>query len=93
MAAPVSCNCSLNFSRQALHETRRLDRHTLPDGDVGSILNRALTLLIDDLERHRYARVVSVPIGDFDRTPESLFGDSPCDEWLPLSVGKSRIES
>ena len=30
-----------------------------PDGDVGSILNRALRLLIDHLERRRFARVAS----------------------------------
>ena len=44
-------------TREKLRRAQALARHRLPDGDVGSILDRALTLLIDDLERQRFARV------------------------------------
>jgi hypothetical protein len=40
-----------------LKRAQALARHAVPDGDIGSILDRALTLLIDDLERRRFARV------------------------------------
>ena len=40
-----------------LRRAQALARHTLPDGDVGSILDRALTLLIDHLERRKFACV------------------------------------
>jgi len=46
-------------TREKLRHAQALARHTLPDADVGSILNRALTLLIDDLERRRFARAAS----------------------------------
>jgi 5-methylcytosine-specific restriction endonuclease McrA len=42
-----------------LRRAQALARHALPGGDVGSILDRALTLLIDDLERRRFAHVAS----------------------------------
>ena len=42
-----------------LLHAQRLLRHTHPTGDVGAILDRALTLLIDHLERRRFARVAS----------------------------------
>ena len=42
-----------------LRRAQALARHALPDGDLGSVLDRALTLLIGDLERRRFARVAS----------------------------------
>ena len=43
---------------------RRSPRHArVPAGDLGSILDRALTLLIDDLERRRFARAVLTAAG------------------------------
>lgn len=60
--APERYKLQVTLTRETHEKLRRaqaLARHTLPDGDVGSILNRALTLLIDDLERRRYARVAS----------------------------------
>ena len=42
-----------------LRLAQALSRHTLPTGDVASILDRALTLLIDHLERRTFARVLS----------------------------------
>ena len=58
--------------RETLEKLRRaqsLSRHTLAAGDVGSILDRALTLLIDDLERRRFARVASAQPSRRERTP------------------------
>lgn len=60
--APERYKLQVTLSREThekLLRARNLARHTLPDGDVASILDRALTLLIDDLERCRFARVAS----------------------------------
>ena len=38
-----------------LRRAQDLLRHALPSGDVASVLDRALTLLVADLERRRYA--------------------------------------
>ena len=60
--APDRYKLQVTLTRETHEKLRRaqaLARHTLPDGDVGSILDRALTLLIDDLERRRFARVAS----------------------------------
>ena len=46
-------------THEKLRRAQALARHALPRGDVGSILDRALTLLIDNLERRRFARVAS----------------------------------
>ena len=46
-------------THEKLRRAQMLARHSLPDGDVGSILDRALTLLIDHLERRRFAGVAS----------------------------------
>jgi hypothetical protein len=46
-------------THEKLLRAQALARHTLPSGDVSSILDRALTLLIDDLERRRFARAAS----------------------------------
>jgi hypothetical protein len=42
-----------------LRRAQALARHLLPNGAVGAILDRALTLLIDHLERRRFASVPS----------------------------------
>ena len=60
--APERYKLQVTLSRETHDKLRRaqaLARHALPDGDVGSILDRALTLLIDHLERRRFARVAS----------------------------------
>ena len=46
-------------THEKLRRAQALARHTLPDGDVGAIIDRALSLLIDHLERRRFARVAS----------------------------------
>ena len=69
--APERYKLHVTLTRETHEKLRRaqaLARHTVPDGDVGSILDRALTLLIDDLERRRFARVVSPP-SPRERTP------------------------
>jgi hypothetical protein len=58
--APERYRLQVTLTREAHEKLRRaqaLARHALPDGDVAAILDRALTLLIDDLERRRYANV------------------------------------
>jgi hypothetical protein len=42
-----------------LRRTRDLLRHALPTGDIAEILDRALTLLLDDLEKRRCAAVTT----------------------------------
>ena len=60
--APERYKLQVTLTRETHEKLRRaqaLARHMLPAGDVGSILDRALTLLIDHLERRRFARVAS----------------------------------
>lgn len=60
--APELYKLQVTLARETHDKLRRaqaLARHALPGGDVGAILDRALTLLIDDLERRRYARVAA----------------------------------
>lgn len=60
--APERYKLQVTLARETHEKLRRaqaLARHLVPGGDVGSILDRALTLLIDDLERQRLARVTS----------------------------------
>lgn len=60
--APERYKLQVTLTRETHEKLRRaqsLSRHTQAAGDVGSILDRALTLLIDDLERRRFARVAS----------------------------------
>ena len=46
-------------THEKLQRAQALARHTLPLGDVGAILDRALTLLIENIERRRFASVAS----------------------------------
>jgi hypothetical protein len=60
--APERYRLQVTLTREAHEKLRRaqaLLRHALPSGDIASILDRALTLLIDHLERHRFARVAT----------------------------------
>jgi hypothetical protein len=69
--APDRYKLQVTLGRETHDKLRRaqaLARHLGPGGDVGSILDRALTLLIDDLERQRFARVTS---------PRPSRGESP----------------
>jgi hypothetical protein len=44
-------------TRGKLHHAQALLRHVLPDGNTGDIIDRALTLLITDLEKRKFAKV------------------------------------
>jgi len=44
---------------EKLRRAQTLARHSVPAGDVAAILDRALTMLIDHLERRRFGRVES----------------------------------
>jgi hypothetical protein len=60
--APDSCRLHVTLSRETydkLLHAQRLLRHAHPTGDVGVILDRALTVLIEDVERRRLAAVAS----------------------------------
>ncbi|HSC29933.1 MAG TPA: HNH endonuclease signature motif containing protein [Vicinamibacterales bacterium] len=60
--APERYKLQVTLARETHEKLRRaqaLARHVLPGGDVSSILDRALSLLIDHLERRRFARVAS----------------------------------
>ena len=60
--APERYKLQVTLTRETHEKLRRaqaLALHAVPDGDLGSILDRALTLLIDHLERRRFARVAS----------------------------------
>jgi len=43
-------------TEQKLQRTRALLRHTIPDGDIDAVLNRALTLLLDQVARTKFGR-------------------------------------
>ena len=60
--APELYMLQVTLTRETHKKLRRaqaLARHTLPLGDVGTILDRALTLLIEHIERRRFASVAS----------------------------------
>jgi len=60
--APERYKLQVTLRRETHEKLRRaqaLARHAVPDGDMGSILDRALTLLIDHLERRRFAQAAS----------------------------------
>ena len=61
-----------------LRRAQALARHAVPDGDVGSILDRALTLLIDHLERRRFARAAAPRTSPSDGTASG--------RYIPASV-------
>jgi hypothetical protein len=46
-------------THEKLRRAQMLARHTIPDGEISSILDRALTLLINHLERRRFAQTAS----------------------------------
>ena len=51
-------------THEKLRAAQDLLRHTIPNGDVAAVLDRALTLLISDLERRRCAKVGNPRIKD-----------------------------
>jgi hypothetical protein len=60
--APERYKVQLTISRETLEKLRRvqaLARHAIPSGDPAAIVDRALTLLLQDLERRRFAAVTA----------------------------------
>jgi hypothetical protein len=68
-------------THEKLQRAQALARHTLPNGDVGAIIDRALSLLIDQLERRKLARVAS---------PRRSQGEGPVlGRHIPASVRRA----
>jgi hypothetical protein len=67
VVTPVAPDCyelQVMLTRETHDKLRRaqaLARHAVPDGDLGTILDRALTLLVEDLERRKFARAAPRP--------------------------------
>ena len=65
VVTPVAPDCyelQVMLTRETHDKLRRaqtLARHAVPDGDLGTILDRALTLLVEDLERRKFARAAA----------------------------------
>ena len=68
-------------THEKLRRAQSLSRHTQAAGNVGTILDRALTLLIDDLERRRFARVAS--------PQPSPRGSTPSGRHIPAAVRRA----
>jgi hypothetical protein len=70
LLAPQRYRVQLTISRETHDKLRRVQalvRHTIPTGDPAEILDRALTLLLNDLERRRCAAVASPRAADAPR--------------------------
>jgi hypothetical protein len=78
--APELYKLQVTLTRETHEKLRRaqaLARHTLPSGNVGLILDRALALLIDHLERRRFARVASPRPGTSESIPSGRYVPAP----------------
>jgi 5-methylcytosine-specific restriction endonuclease McrA len=74
--APELYRLQVTLARETHAKLRRaqaLARHALPRGNIGAILDRALTLLIDDLERRRFARVAAPRPRRGENTPSGRY--------------------
>jgi hypothetical protein len=74
--APEHFKLQVTLTRATYEKLRRaqaLARHAVPDGAVDSILDRALTLLIDHLERRRFARAASPQPGPYGVTQSGRY--------------------
>jgi hypothetical protein len=68
----ISCE-----THEKLRRVQALARHTIPSGDLAQIIDRALTLLLQDLERRRCAAVTS---------PRAARGATGGSRHIPASV-------
>ncbi len=78
--APERYKIQFTASRDVHDKLRRaqdLLRHAIPDGDVAAIFDRALTLLLEDLERRKLAAAAR------PRPPQSLTSES---RYIPAAV-------
>ena len=64
-----------------LRRAQDLLRHSLPTGDLAEVIDRALTLLVDDLERRRMATVKQVR-----RTEETSDATRSSSRYVPAAV-------
>jgi hypothetical protein len=85
--APDSCRLHVTLSRETydkLLHAQRLLRHAHPTGDVGAILDRALTVLIEDVERRKFA-VAASPRPATDKAP-------PPGRHIPAGVRRAVVK-
>ncbi len=78
--APERYRIQFTASREVHDKLRRaqdLLRHTIPDGDVAAVFDRALTLLVEELERRKLAAVAR------PRPPQSPTSHS---RYIPAAV-------
>ena len=78
--APERYRIQFAAPRQVHDKLRRaqdLLRHTIPDGDVAAVFDRALTLLVEELERRKLATAAR------PRPPQSLTSHS---RYVPAAV-------
>jgi hypothetical protein len=77
---PERYKIQFTASREMHDKLRRaqdLLRHAIPDGDVAAVFDRALSLLVEDLERRKLAAVAH------PRPPQSLTSES---RYIPAAV-------
>ena len=78
--APERYKVQVTISREAHDKLRRaqdLLRHSIPDGDPAAILERALTLLVENLERKKLAAA---------RRPRTAAGSGSASRHVPAAV-------
>jgi hypothetical protein len=78
--APVRYMVQLTISRETHEKLRRVQdllRHTIPNGDPAQIFDRALTTLLEVLERRRFAATSS---------PRAQRGSAPGSRRIPAAV-------
>jgi hypothetical protein len=78
--APERYKIQFTASRETHDKLRRaqnLLRHTIPNGDVAAVVDRALTLLVEDLERRKVAATTR------PRATQSLTSES---RYIPAAV-------
>ena len=78
--APERYKVQVTISREAHDKLRRaqeLLRHTIPSGDPAAIVERALSLLVDDLERKRRAAA---------KRPRPAVASTPGSRHVPAAV-------
>jgi hypothetical protein len=83
--APGRVRLHVTISEETFHNLRRaqeLLRHAVPSGDLDQVLDRAVTVLIADLERRRFAAT------DSPRAPRSLASTS---RRIPAAVRRAVV--
>ena len=73
-------------TRDKLRRARDLLSHSVPDGDLGEVIDRALDLLVEDLERKKYAAVKK------PRTKSTVPGNSKPSRHISADVRREVAE-